>query len=1773
MKTRMLTFGWLALFLVMIGAARWALRSAPVPAANPPTARGTSPMPLPDVDVAALPSSPGAALPKAPAPRMADAKLPAGLPAEQVAPAAPVYMAGDQPIALGRVRGMVALTYAEDANPVSLWQLARAAGFTLREHDPVYQVLVLSHAAGEQDLPALATGWSGVEQADWVYADPVAHAPVVVTPRIIAQLRPGADAGSYARKTGLRYLREIPGLARVAVFQAPSPLAFVAAHANDPEVVWMEPDLLTKKRTAYQPNDTYFNQLWHLYGVPFRDRDTNAHLYATAAWDISRGDSNVVVAVLDDGFILGHEDLTNRVFINTGEYGDGKQNNGIDDDTNGYIDDWQGWNFRNHDNVILWDYHGSAVAALAVAQGDNAKGICGVAYESRFLPVVLGLDEEFTSYADVAAALAYAGQFADVINNSWGGYTYSLVEEAAVNAVSAGGRAGKGCAVVCAAGNGNTTVAYPARYANAVAVGATEHRDRRATYSNRGAELDVMAPAGDGYAALWAPDLYGGYNWQHGWNGYTNSVAVSGVYTLEWVFVNCPTQQFVWRGGIVGEKWDSAWVDNIALPGGDTEGFESGGLASWPWETGGHTNWAAETFKPFAGSYAARAGDLVRTNVETRTYLRIVTNLVAGDITFRYYVSSFQDVVNGYFDRLAFVVNGVTQAQFSGESGDTDGFYRDGFSGTSASSPLVAGAAALLYAVYPDLTAAEARMALRQCADKVGPEAYDVGRNDSYGWGRVNAGTLLQGPVIVSTPSAVGAVGAAYSYDADNAAKAIGQGAISWGTNSAPAGFQIHPTNGAIAWVPTNRGPQRLAIQAVSGPRTNVQEWMVHVRADFYVNDAATVSDVYCSAVGAAGNDGLASNTPQLSVQAIIDLYDLGPGDRLFVDTGTYNLTNSLTITTNDGGSAEGFLSVIGSPNGTIIDRILSTNRTFCLKVDGASYLCVSNLTLRRGQYGLWANQCKYSRFSGLTIRDAARDGVLLTNGVHNTLSGLDVQGCGHHGVTVNRSQYATLDHCLVANNSSNGVVIYFPTLCALASSTLAYNGHRQIYLYTGTDEELTPAPLVVSNSIIVARGTNAVGVYLEGSDLYGPFYRGDYNNLYAEADARVGESHGFAAMPLCYTLEEWQGIAHADSNSLSHNPLFAATNDFHVASVVGRYAGPGSWVQDANHSPCIDLGDPRAGVGAETEPNGGRLNLGAYGGTAQASRSRTNAWLLARSPNRPDWSGTLSGVVVLAWAYGEMATNEQVNLQYSANYGVTWSTLEAGLRVDTGAWAWDTTNASSSMQGLWRVLSPKYSAADANDGSFIIRNTNAVFGFYVNDTNSAGDIYCTAPGNDLNPGSSAAPKATIQPIINHVNLEPGDTIYVDTGRYNLSDHVVFSYRPTQDWADDGGDTNHYLTLRGAGRGTVLDRTSRVSTAYNVYLYYADWVKVANLMVTNGGSGIYIRNTENAAVEDVEVYGAVNGITLYYADNNRISQCLVHDCSTDGMDIQGSTNIQVRNCTLSRNDSQLYVRSTSEVDARNCIFNTHQGGSGYYCVEVNPGSVYAGDNNQFSWPTNGYLGYYGSSVYTSLVQWAEGIGQDSNSLAGATAFRDLLGANYRLKYGAMAIDRGVTELAPSNDIEGVVRPIDGDFDGFAIADMGCYEYNPANSDSDGDGMLDDWERGYGLNPTNSEDAGLDPDLDRLSNLEESIADTVPTNAGSVFMLDTAAASAGGIVLTWRSATGRLYGVSVTTNLVPVASFLPLATNLPATPMLNSYTDSVYNVEQHIFYRINVRKAP
>lgn len=683
------------------------------------------------------------------------------------------YLTPEGPRKLSRLAGAVAVAANSDSpqfreqllsadKPLSGYKVGdqRGHGVTVLMAPSVRKSEELKTPAALDRLLQAVRATPAGKSANPVFIDPVSGLQLLATAELVVCLKPGTDPKAYfgAQWKDARPLWGTPDqfILTLANATAEELLATASRHASHAKVAWAEPNFIMQVAKSYTPNDNFFTDQWHLDNNGQFGGSTNADVRATGAWDISLGNPNIVIAVIDDGVQWDHPDLLDNIFINSGEIA----GNGLDDDGNGFIDDVRGWDFYSNDNnpapANVDDNHGTALAGVAAAVGSNGQGISGMAPRCKILPLKIITGTDGIPVTEVSRVLRYAAGLnalgqrvwrgADVINISLG-FPRSTTVDAALSAAASSGRNGRGCAIFCAAGNA---------------------------------------------AGAWVP--------------FEVEFQTPGNYTLRWEFTK--DQNDLYSIGA-----DTVWVDNLVFPDGRVESFEGGTLPAG-WTTGGSAAWRvvqegtggnrALTGWNGPGSHSIRAGSITH---DQSTWAEVTTFVDKGILRFWAWTESEAADFEGEFvgfDVFHFIVDGteidfdygvpilrsgvtypgshaatfavgastdfdfradysqfgadldfvapsdggnanITTTDRQGSDGynpanGLDGDYTHDFGGTSSATPLASGIAALVLSVNPYIPLADLRMLLRRTSDHIGNVFYDAnGFNSAYGYGRLNA--------------------------------------------------------------------------------------------------------------------------------------------------------------------------------------------------------------------------------------------------------------------------------------------------------------------------------------------------------------------------------------------------------------------------------------------------------------------------------------------------------------------------------------------------------------------------------------------------------------------------------------------------------------------------------------------------------------------------------------------------------------------------------------------------------------------------------------------------------------------------------------------------------------------------------------------------------------------------------------------------------------------------------------------------------------------------
>ncbi|MBE0639666.1 MAG: S8 family serine peptidase [Bacteroidales bacterium] len=299
----------------------------------------------------------------------------------------------------------------------------------------------------------------------------------------------------------------MPDLSRIYRIEFPESYSVTKVareFSKDPNIEYAEPIPVIELLEV--PNDPMYGDLHHL-----------TQIHAEEAWDIHKGENgpeDIIIAIVDSGVDWDHEDLIDNIWQNIGEdldedgvtlefiggqwVFDPDDENGVDDDGNGFVDDFIGWNFflsGNNPNPLPgtmdWD-HGTLMGGYASATTNNNTGISSISWNLKIMPIQAGWE---SNVLQAYNAMIYAAENgADVITNSWGHYNWfsqanyeALTYARELGSIILGG----------AANDNQFKIMYPAAYPGVLGVAALNHLDAKASYSNFGPHIDISAPGGD----------------------------------------------------------------------------------------------------------------------------------------------------------------------------------------------------------------------------------------------------------------------------------------------------------------------------------------------------------------------------------------------------------------------------------------------------------------------------------------------------------------------------------------------------------------------------------------------------------------------------------------------------------------------------------------------------------------------------------------------------------------------------------------------------------------------------------------------------------------------------------------------------------------------------------------------------------------------------------------------------------------------------------------------------------------------------------------------------------------------------------------------------------------------------------------------------------------------------------------------------------------------------------------------------------------------------
>ncbi|MBN1672445.1 MAG: right-handed parallel beta-helix repeat-containing protein, partial [Kiritimatiellae bacterium] len=771
---------------------------------------------------------------------------------------------------------------------------------------------------------------------------------------------------------------------------------------------------------------------------------------------------------------------------------------------------------------------------------------------------------------------------------------------------------------------------------------------------------------------------------------------------------------------------------------------------------------------------------------------------------------------------------------------------------------------------------------------------------------------------------------------------------------------------------------------------------------DYYVNDTNTAGDVWCAAAGHATNSGLTADSPALGVQAVLDAYDLGGGDTVYVDSGDYLLAQNISIGLEDGGSStDAVVRVRGAgADLTVLDRGTRGGSAYGIHLNGAPYVVIEDLRLTNA-----AQAVRIENATNITVRGCELDrcglGVVLSAGSghvvddctihHNdqqalmgsssaapvltgnafrqSLRGVELFDCGaaqiagnvicsnaSHGVYLSSCSAAALTGNVVFANgeygeylaSCGGPEVRAETVCLNTNGLYCGNctapvlDGTRVYSNLGVGMRVEAGVAQVRRNLVYANGgvgldmANVGAATLEnntayanaavGLKLWGNYqgaqvrnnvlaateagqtcvqvenlttaWSSDYNALWVTNGAGMWDWQGAR-----YTLAWWQRYADKDRHSLDADPLFVdpdgaddvlgGTNgtddDFHLQSTAGSWHG-GAWTADGSHSLGVDAGDPESAYADEPAPNGARVNLGCYGGTAEASKSGGQRAVRVLYPDGGEIGFRCFRV---RWAcQGPWTSNDYVKIEYSPNAGGLWLDCANAnpLDHDNGIYVWDISGFATGTQYRVRVtFTDDEGVTDASDEVFEILGPEPR-ALYVNDGSTAGDEWCSATGSVANTGLSPnSPLESFQTLLErYPQIGAGDDVRIDAGTYALAQTVY-----VDGWNSGVAGTN--LVIRGTAAGTTVWNRGDAGK-HVVRLQDVDHLRVQDLGLADGYDGLKASNGDGVEVMGCEVYSNAHyGIYLSACTNALVQSNGCHFCADAGIRFENSSGDVVGN--------------------------------------------------------------------------------------------------------------------------------------------------------------------------------------------------------------------------------------------------------------------------------------
>ena len=530
------------------------------------------------------------------------------------------------------------------------------------------------------------------------------------------------------------------------------------------------------------------------------------------------------------------------------------------------------------------------------------------------------------------------------------------------------------------------------------------------------------------------------------------------------------------------------------------------------------------------------------------------------------------------------------------------------------------------------------------------------------------------------------------------------------------------------------------------------------------------------------------------------------------------------------------------------------------------------------------------------------------------------------NAVGIQADSYTTLHHNLLYRNTGQGVLVNNRHDVSILSNT--------IYTPSGDCVRIENSSSNVSlrNNILWTEA--GYDLYVSTSSQQG--FASDFNNLFTSGTGvLVWWQKPFT------DLFDWQVESDYDSHSIGYtaldperdNPRFVdlADNDYHLTYLTHPI------------STSIDAGDPTSSYALEPGVNGARIDLGAYGNTAEAAQSRRQ-YIEVDYPNfYVDWPDT-EGRTVLWHTYDFDAPDHLLaglvsidlyqdgvglvaNLgQAAASAGALGCVLPSGIQPNSN---YRVRIAAVANPSVWDESREPFNVPIAGNE------------YFVNDASQANDEYCSAVGNNRNSGRTAAdPKANLLPLLRSYDLGPNDVVKIDTGSYIHVRNVIIS--GAFGLGDDEG-----ATFTGPTDPAKIARIDRANTNYGsttIELNQADYVTLRNLTLTGARTGLWGHNSSTHLHAEGLVLSdnADDGLSFESScDAAQLDRLSVFNNRGDGIYITASGAALTNSTVFNNQGTGIYVSGSNATVSGNVVYDNN--GTGVFVGEYTSNVMVSGN--------------------------------------------------------------------------------------------------------------------------------------------------------------------------------------------------------------------------------------